>query len=76
MAEAYTGQVRDGVIVLDDGMPSLPDGARVQVRPEPQSISELPSLADRMRSMIGRAKGLPPDLAENHDHYLHGLPKR
>jgi len=24
----------------------------------------------------GKATGLPPDLAENHDHYLHGLPKR
>jgi hypothetical protein len=24
----------------------------------------------------GKAKGLPSDLAANHDHYLHGLPKR
>ena len=23
----------------------------------------------------GRGKGLPHDLAENHDHYLHGRPK-
>jgi hypothetical protein len=23
----------------------------------------------------GKADGLPPDLAENHDHYLHGAPK-
>lgn len=23
----------------------------------------------------GKAEGLPADLAENHDHYLHGAPK-
>jgi hypothetical protein len=26
--------------------------------------------------VIGIAKGLPADLAENHDHYLHGRPKK
>jgi hypothetical protein len=26
--------------------------------------------------VAGKAVGLPEDLAENHDHYLHGLPKR
>ena len=24
----------------------------------------------------GKAEGLPPDLAGNHDHYLHGAPKK
>ena len=24
----------------------------------------------------GKADGLPADLAENHDHYLHGAPKK
>ena len=24
----------------------------------------------------GKADGLPSDLAENHDHYLHGAPKK
>ena len=24
----------------------------------------------------GKAEGLPSDLAENHDHYLHGAPKK
>jgi hypothetical protein len=24
----------------------------------------------------GKAEGLPSDLAENHDHYLHGAPRR
>ena len=24
----------------------------------------------------GTAEGLPPDMARNHDHYLHGTPKK
>jgi hypothetical protein len=36
----------------------------------------LAGLAKKLRKLSGSAKGLPPDLAENHDHYIHGLPKR
>jgi hypothetical protein len=35
-----------------------------------------PSIWEALRSISGKAKGLPPDMAANHDHYLHGLPKR
>ena len=28
------------------------------------------------KKWAGKAEGLPPDLAENHDHYLHGAPKK
>jgi len=35
-----------------------------------------PSVWEALRSLSGKAKGLPPDMAANHDHYLHGLPKR
>jgi hypothetical protein len=34
------------------------------------------SLGDFIRRVAGTAEGLPPDLAENHDHYLYGTPKR
>lgn len=34
------------------------------------------SLADRLRPIIGMAKGLPSDFAAQHDHYIHGTPKR
>jgi hypothetical protein len=34
------------------------------------------SLAERYASFIGTAKGLPPDMSENLDHYLYGLPKQ
>lgn len=69
----YKGQIKNGVVVFD-GQPPLPDGVRVTVEPE-----ETPSrrtLADRLKPVIGIAKGLPSDLAENHDHYIHGRPKK
>ena len=31
---------------------------------------------DFLLRLAGTAEGLPPDLAENHDHYLHGAPKK
>jgi hypothetical protein len=34
------------------------------------------SIWDALLEFAGKAEGLPPDLAENHDHYLHGTPKR
>lgn len=30
----------------------------------------------RLLKLAGTAKGLPKDLAKNHDHYLHGAAKR
>ena len=34
------------------------------------------SLGDFFLRVAGTAQGLPVDLAENHDHYLYGTPKR
>lgn len=31
---------------------------------------------DFLLRLAGTAEGLPPDLAENHDHYLYGMPRR
>ena len=31
---------------------------------------------DVLGKWAGKAEGLPADLAENHDHYLHGAPKK
>ena len=75
MAKTYRGEVRNGVIVLDEGTPSLPEGLRVQI--EPADLTEaLGDLSARLRRLAGRAEGLPEDLAENLDHYLHGHPKQ
>ncbi len=66
----YKGQIRNGVVVFE-GEPPLADGVRVTVEPEENNRT----LAERLKPVIGTAEGLPTDLAENHDHYLHGRPK-
>jgi hypothetical protein len=75
MSAVYTGEVKNGVVVFDEGTPPLPDGTRVSV--EPVGAGEaVADLSRRLLSIAGRAKGLPPDLAAQHDHYLHGVPKQ
>jgi hypothetical protein len=69
----YRGHVKNGVVVLDEPAP-LPEGASVRV--ELAKSDEERTLADRLRDVIGIVHGLPPDLAEQHDHYLHGRPKK
>ncbi|MBI2923648.1 MAG: hypothetical protein HYY18_21540 [Planctomycetes bacterium] len=34
------------------------------------------SLRKALLSLSGLAKGLPRDFADNHDHYIHGTPKK
>jgi hypothetical protein len=68
-----TGVVRNGVIVLENGE-KLPEGTRVGIGVlEPASPPE--SLGTFLLKSAGTVQGLPPDMAE-HDHYLHGRPKR
>jgi hypothetical protein len=31
---------------------------------------------DALLEIAGTAEGLPPDFAHDHDHYLHGAPRR
>jgi hypothetical protein len=33
------------------------------------------SWGEALLEVAGTVEGLPPDYAENHDHYLHGLPR-
>jgi hypothetical protein len=72
----YRGHVENGSVRLDD-VPVLPEGAQVEVRllmgdfPEEED-PQIPSLYDRLKDIVGKAEGLPTDLAQNHDHYLHG----
>lgn len=71
---ALEGTVVNGVIVLDQEK-SLPEGSRVEVvlKAAPPAASKLGELLLRH---AGKAVGLPDDLAAQHDHYLHGKPKR
>jgi hypothetical protein len=81
----FEGHIENGQIVLDQEAPLL-DGMKVRVEilkndateqnGTKSTANELPSLYERMKSVAGKAKGLPEDYAINHDHYLHGQPKR
>lgn len=71
------GIVRGGVVVLEPGT-SLQEGSQVRievVRPT-AADSAVPTLYDRVQDFIGIADDLPADMADNHDHYLHGRPKK
>jgi hypothetical protein len=69
-------QVRNGVIVLDDSV-ALPEGTPVQVQVvvpgEPTAKGH--SVYELLQPLIGQATDLPPDGAQNIDHYLYGHPK-
>jgi hypothetical protein len=69
----YRGHIENGAVVLDEPAP-LPDGVKVRVEPE-ESEGER-TLAERLKDVVGILKGLPSDFAAQHDHYIHGTPKR
>ena len=71
---SFEGKVLNGVVVLDGGQ-QLPEGTRVEVivREEPEKKA---SLRDRLLKLAGTVDDLPADMARNHDHYIHGTPKR
>jgi len=69
----YRGQVKNGVVVLEDEV-SLPDGTEVCVEPVEQEPRK--TLAERFENVIGVVDDLPADMAQNHDHYIHGTPKK
>jgi hypothetical protein len=70
----YRGQVKNGVVVLPEGV-TLREGSTVRVEPVEETTPAL-SLAERLGEWAGKGVGLPEDLARNHDHYLHGQPRR
>jgi hypothetical protein len=70
----YRGRVKNGVIALDPPA-ELPEGTRVEVQPVSEE-AEAPTLYERYKDFIGIAEALPADMAENHDHYIHGTPPR
>ena len=76
----YKGHIRNGVVVLDDPV-ALPEGATLTIAlaTDNEVVCDdetTPTLYEQFESVIGIAKGLPSDLARNHDHYLHGQPKK
>ncbi len=77
----YQGRVENGVVVLEPGI-RLREGTQVRVEPLPETKSvavdspEASQLREGLLGFSGIVKGGPPDLARNHDHYLHGTPRR
>ncbi len=68
-----TTTVEAGKIVLPPGV-DWPDGTVVRI--EPVEKNEPKSLRDLLKDFEGVADDLPSDMAANHDHYIHGLPKK
>jgi hypothetical protein len=70
----FTGKVSNGAILIPPGV-SLPEGLELQVH-----IPELPAqstkVGERLLKFAGALEDMPPDLARNHDYYIHGAPRR
>lgn len=69
----FQGHIQNGVAVFDEPA-SLPDGMKVRIVPVVETGRK--TLAERFKNIIGAVDDLPEDMAENHDHYLRGTPKR
>ena len=81
MAEIYTGQVRNGMVVFE-GPPPLAEGTEVRVEPIRADVEADERVASTRRMLISWARRaeanappLPADLAAEHDHYAHGKPR-
>lgn len=74
----YSGKVKNGVVVFDKDL-KLPDGTNVRIEPctrNETDATEMPTLAEQFADVIGAVPELPTDMAAQHDHYLHGAPRR
>jgi hypothetical protein len=69
----YTGHVKNGVVVFD-GPTCPPDGTVVQVE-NMSAVAAEPAWGEVLKDLIGSLDGLPKDMAENHDHYIHSATK-
>jgi len=83
---SFTGVVQNGTVVMEGPCP-LPNGTRVEIvvkesacptnqGKHPPVVQAASPLGERLLRLAGIMEGLPTDLAENHDHYIHGAAKR
>ena len=70
------GTLNNGTIVLD-GPLALPDGTRVEVdvKPVEEKTPAQPTLLGLLE-LAGKLDDMPADFAAEHDHYIHGTPRR
>ena len=71
---SISGIIQNGVVVFDSGL-SLPEGTRVEIVVREPAVKP-PTLRDRLAKLAGTVDDLPSDMARNHDHYIHGAPKK
>ncbi len=76
----YRGKYSRGTVTLPRDV-DIPEGAEVEVTPvaptpNGEGQPEGSTIYERYKEFIGSLDGLPSDLAENHDHYLYGTPKK
>jgi hypothetical protein len=70
----YLGTVSNGVVILPPEA-KLPEGTKVRVESIVEAAPSDP-VGKKLLALAGTVKDLPEDFAENHDHYIHGAPKR
>jgi hypothetical protein len=73
-AMSYIGTVENGVVKLPPEAKGL-EGERVRVDPLPKIVARN-ERTRRLLEIAAKVHGLPEDFAEQHDHYIHGTPKR
>jgi hypothetical protein len=71
-AMSITAVIEKGMIKLPKDAP-WPSGTVVRIEPVETPVAPR-NLGQRLKPFSGSAKGLPADMARNHDHYLHGRP--
>lgn len=80
----FQGVVQNGVILVGGGV-RLPEGAEVQIELTQPAVDQCeiddnPTIGQKLAELARKYESLPCDLPEdlamNHDHYLHGQPKR
>ena len=72
---SFIGTVTEEGVVTLPPEAKLPPGTQVRVMPI-SSAADDRSIGQKLLELAGSVKGMPSDLAVNHDHYLHGTPKR
>lgn len=71
---SYLGTIENGVVVLPPEA-HLAEGTKVRVETV-ENDEAVPTLEQLLAPLAGQATGLPSDLAEQHDHYLHGTSRK
>lgn len=67
---SITVTIENDMIKLPPGV-HVPDGTTARI-----TFESGKTLAEQYAGLIGITDALPEDMAENHDHYLHGAPKQ